>query len=98
MRTRSNTVVVVQIPARLAMASLMSEAQFDRLLDAVKAAMEPASHGLAETNGRLKATNDNHLAWPLIPFPEGWYAAHAGCGAERAYKVLPRWGWPHRPA
>jgi hypothetical protein len=43
-------------------------------------AIEPASQEdfLAElpTFGEPpKASNDNQMAWPLVPFPEGWYAA-----------------------
>jgi len=75
MRTRSTTVVVVKILARSNLESAMSEAQFDQLLDAVRTAIEPAPQGLARPNDPLKVTNDNHLAWPLLPFPEGWYAS-----------------------
>jgi hypothetical protein len=58
----------------------MSEAEFDRLLDAVRMAIEPAApqEFLAYPQAlheRPKAANDNGLAWPLIPFPEGWHAA-----------------------
>jgi hypothetical protein len=57
----------------------MSEVEFDRLLDAVRMAIEPApqedfmAHPQA-LHERPKAANDNGLAWPLIPFPEGWHA------------------------
>ena len=57
----------------------MSEAEFDRLLEAVRMAIEPAPQedflAYPQTLGeQLKAANDNGLAWPLVPFPEGWHA------------------------
>lgn len=58
----------------------MSEAEFERLLDAVNTAIAPIP--LDDYITRLtphgcppEAANDNGMAWPLIPFPDGWHAA-----------------------
>lgn len=57
----------------------MSEAEFDRLLDAVRTAIAPDPQEGFLTYSLIfdppKPANDNGLAWPLIPFPEGWHAA-----------------------
>ena len=58
----------------------MSEVEFDRLLDAVRTAIAPVphldfSHLPLVFDAPPLAANDNQLAWPLIPFPEGCYAA-----------------------
>ena len=60
--------------------SVMSEAEFERLLDAVNTAIAPVPQadfidGLTTYGHPPEAANDNGLAWPLIPFPDGWHAA-----------------------
>jgi hypothetical protein len=48
------------------------EAEYDRLLDAVRMAVAPAPEK-STSNQPAQVANDNQLAGGFIPFPEGWY-------------------------
>ena len=47
---------------------LMSEVELDLMLDALRMVMA------AEQQDVLSLNESQRTAWPIIPFPEGWYA------------------------
>jgi hypothetical protein len=58
----------------------MSEAEFNLLMDAVRTAIAPVPEEEFVpcswmSDETPKAANDNGTTWPLLPFPDGWYAA-----------------------
>ena len=58
----------------------MSEFEYNRLLETVRMAIEPAPQDellgyASDFAAPALAANDNNPAWPLIPFPDDWYAS-----------------------
>ena len=58
----------------------MSEAEYNLLLEAVETAIAtaPEDDFVVQTQRTCpspRAANDNGGRWPLVPFPESWYAA-----------------------